>query len=120
VIQFWNAHVDDETVVEEASNQTSFFAKLADMTLDGWLLRWNELINMHGSGADGEMTPVSVRKLQQLRPTKATPALGSDQTTVSASDMPYVDGLDFETLPSDYLNFGNDLLFDFGFWNDIS
>jgi hypothetical protein len=75
---------------------------------------------MHSSGADSEMTPVSIRKLQQLRPTKASPALGSDQTSMAAPDMPYVDGLDAETLPSEFLNFGNDLLFDFGFWNDIS
>jgi hypothetical protein len=119
-MQFWNEHVDDEAFVEEANNQTSFFATLADLTLDGWLVRWNESINIHGSGADGEMTPVAIRKLQHLRPTKATPALGSDQTTMSVPDMPYVDGLDFETLPSEFLNFGNGLLFDFGFWNDIS
>jgi hypothetical protein len=75
---------------------------------------------MHGPDADGEMTPATIRKLQRLRPTKATPAIGSDQPTMSAPVMPYVDELDFETLPSEFLNFGNDLLFDFGFWNDIS
>ena len=128
IVKFWDEHVGGDWG-DEAVSQNSFFARLADLTLEGWGVRRRELAHAQGPAIADEMTPACLKQLQQLRPAtiKVDEHEGDTEATVlptgdfDSNTGPSQNAFDFLTaddIPADLFGYGNDLLYDFGFWSD--
>jgi hypothetical protein len=123
VVHFWDQHVDSAGD-EEMAGQNSFFVNLADLTLEAWEERRKELAATQGVATAEQMKPVCITKLQRLRHKGATDNIfGSttfNGTDYGLSSQAGWDAWDLPDIPSNLFTFGNDLLYDFGFWSEFS
>lgn len=129
IVQFWDEHNYSQSE-DEAPDQNKFFIALADLTLEAWQARKKELIVAHGQAMLEHITPACITRLEQIRGRTYDDSLdsqliGSNQFSndqASTENMPQpsaLDSFDIENMPSDLFSFGNDLLYEFGFWNDV-
>lgn len=129
MVKFWDEHIGGDWT-DDAASHSSFFAKLADLTIEAWNVRVKGSDGIKGQEVANETRPSCIQQLQQLRPTApSAPKHGTaDELATYALDIadpnvpPSQSALEFlnaDEFPADFLGYGNGFLYDFGFWSDV-
>ena len=125
VANFWNEQIDGDW-----EGDALFFNSLVDLTLEAWHAQWKGLAAIHGPSMADSVTPLYIKRLQEMRRTKEGDASGNaGQSAVNIpsdemTDTSFVSQSAFDwsmdSMPQDWDTFNNEFFYNFGYWSDFS